>query len=240
MTQAQTQESPKGRSLVDIRKELSAQAASIKDRIGKPGGDFIKVQQDKSFKLPDGTVSKGPLNVVILDFVAGNFYFDRPYKEGEVVPPACFALTDGQPDQARPHPTSPAKQAEACANCPQNDFGTRGAGKACSNTRLLAVTDPSGDADAPVYLLKVSPTGLKAYDAYVEAIRGSDDSPPVGVVTDIYFDEALKYPSLRFSKSGPNEHIARHFEMMKGAKERLMVPPDVSKYEAPKPVGKKK
>lgn len=236
---AAVQEAPKGRSLVDIRAELSKQAAGIKDRIGKPGGDFIKVQQDKSFKLPDGSVTKGPLTVVIIDFVAGNFFFDRPYKEGEIIPPACFGLTDGKPEEMVPHATSPVPQAKNCADCANNAFGTKGAGKACANTRVLAVTAP-GSEKSPVYLLKVSATGVKPFDSYVDTIKGTHDSTPIAVVTDIYFDEALKYPSLRFGNPVDNENLAQHFELMKAARERLMTPPDVSQYVPPKAAAKKK
>lgn len=228
----------KGRSLVDIRAELKKQAEDIASRIGKPGGDFIKVQTDKSFKLPDGSVDKGPLQAVILEFVGGNFFFDRPYKEGEVVPPACFALGT-EVNNMVPHASSPAKQAENCTDCPNNVFGSNGNGKACTNSRILAITAP-GAEDSPVYMLKVSPTAVRAFDAYVKSIKASFDSLPIAVVTDIYFDEALKYPSLRFGNPRENEHLAKHYELIKTARERLLTAPDVSQYQAPTKPAKKK
>jgi hypothetical protein len=221
-----------GKSLVDIRAELKKQAELIKSKISAPAGDFIKVQQDKQFKLPDGTVSGGPLNVVILDFISANYFYDRPYKEGEIVPPACYALNDS-PILLKPSEKSPVKQAEACNACPNDQFGSNGKGKACTNTRLLAVT-AAGVPDAPIYLLKVSPTGIKAFDAYVKTIEAQFDGPPIIVETEIYFDKGSKWPSLRFGNPQPNTQLEAHFNMQKAAKDRLLTEPDVSQYTAPK------
>jgi hypothetical protein len=229
-----------GMQLVDIKAELKKQADVIATRIGKPGGDFIKVQQDKKFKLPDGSVSDGPLTVVIVDFVSGNFFYDRPYKDGEQVPPACFAIGT-EPELLKPHETSPDIQSETCKTCANNEFGSAGKGKACTNTRLLAVTAPTNDAEAPVYNLKVSPTAIRAFDAYVKTIQAQFDAPPIAVVTEIYFDPDLKYPSLRFGNPTPNDNLEIHFNRQKVARDRLLVAPDVSQYEPPaKPAPRKK
>lgn len=226
-----------GKSLVDIRAELKKQAEAIKSKIAAPAGDFIKVQQDKQFKLPDGTTNGGPLHVVILDFVSANYFYDRPYKEGEIVPPACYSINES-PLLLKPSDKSPVKQAEACNVCPNDQFGSNGKGKACTNTRLLAVTVPSDDANAPIYLLKVSPTGIKAFDAYVKTIESQFDGPPIVVETEIYFDKASKWPSLRFGNPKPNANLEVHFNLQKAAKERLLTEPDVSQYQPPK--GKRK
>jgi hypothetical protein len=224
-----------GRSLIDIQAEMKKQSELIKSKIGKPGGDFIKVQQDKKFKLPDGTTSEGPLSVVILDFISVNTFYDRPYKEGEMVPPACFAINE-EPELLAPHATSPVMQVEKgkiCKQCPNDVFGSAGNGKACTNTRVLAVVPAGSGKDEPVLNLKVSPTAIRAFDAYVKTISEQFDGPPIVVVTDIYFDPGLKYPSLRFGNPSPNEQLAVHFERQKAAKERLAAPIDVSQYSPP-------
>lgn len=228
------QGSSKGMSLVQIREQLARQAAEIGDRIGKPGGDFIKVQTDKSFKTPDQAVSKGPLSAVVVDFVSGNFFFDRPYKEGEIIPPACFAIGPN-PKALVPSPNSPAKvggKNGECEDCEHNQFGTKGAGKACSNTRLLALAIP-GDSENKFYLLKVSATGTKAWDAYAKGLA-DDGLDPIQVVTEIFFDDALKYASLRFAKVDDNADLEKHFGLQKAARERLLTEPDVSQYVPPK------
>lgn len=222
-----------GKALVDIKEEMRKQVEAIKGRISAPSGDFIKVQQDKKFKMPDGATNPGPLSVVILDFVSANYFYDRPYKEGEVVPPACYALNE-QPELMKPSEKSPLKQADTCKQCPNDQFGSNGRGKACTNTRLLAVTTPDDDASSPIYLLKVSPTGIKAFDAYVKTVEAQYELPPIGVVTEIYFDPNSKWASLRFGNPTLNKNLEVHFNRQKGAKERLLTEPDTSQYSAPK------
>lgn len=225
-----------------LREQLAAETQELAKRIQAPGGDLIKLTKDKHFKLPDGTKHPGPLNVVILDFLSVNKFFDRPYKEGEVTPPACFAI-GLEPTSLVPSKNSPDKQAPACNKCPNNEFNSKGNGKACSNHRLLAVVAGVGndalDPEAPMYLLQVSPTGLKAFDSYVATIRGQFQAPPIAVVTDIYFDPSSEYQSLRFGNPQPNLNLEMHFSRRSRARERLLQEPDVSSYVAPTKKGKK-
>lgn len=227
-----------GTSVVNIQAELKKQAAGIKDRIAAPSGDFIRVMQDKKFKLPNGHEGPGPLNLVILDFICLNQFFDRPYKEGDKTPPACIAIGEN-PRNMTPDALSPDKQAADCQVCPNNEFGSKGAGKACANQRLLAVVEDNGDAQAPIYLLRVSPTGIKAFDGYVGSIQSQFESLPVSVVTEVYFDPNSKFPSLRFGNPVPNKNLAVHFDRMAEAAKRLRVVPDVSGYTPPPKAGRK-
>lgn len=228
-----------GTSVVNIQEELKKRSAGIKDRIQAPSGDMIRITQDKKFKLPNGQEGGGPLHLVILDFICFNQFFDRPYKEGDTTPPACIAISDN-PRNMVPDAVSPDKQSADCQSCPNNEFGSKGAGKACSNQRLLAVVEDNNDANAPIYLLRVSPTGIKAFDGYVSTIQSQFESLPVSVVTEVYFDPNSKYPSLRFGNPVPNKNLAIHFERMEAATKRLRVVPDVSQYVAPPKAGKKK
>lgn len=231
----------KSTSMVDIHAQLSQEAAeSIKTKIAAPSGDFIRVSQDKKFVLPNGT-KLDRLTVVILDFVSSNQFFDKAFKKGEESPPACFAIGESVKGLV-PDTTSPVIQSKiGCDVCPNNVFGSKGAGKACSNLRLLAVTEASDDPQAPINLMKVSSTAIKAFDAYVGTLRSEFDTVPVGVVTDIFFDAGLDYPSLRFGNPVPNENLAVHMPRRAGAKARLLRPLDVTKYgqKATKAKGKR-
>lgn len=225
----------------EIRKQLAQETQELAKRIQSAGGDMIKLTKDKHFKLPDGTKHPGPLTVVILDFVSVNQFFDRPYKEGEVTPPACYAI-GLEPSSLVPSKNSPARQAEACNTCPNNQFGSKGDGKACGNHRMLVVRagvgDDALDPNAPKFLLKVSPTGIKAFDSYVSTIRTQFGAPPIAVVTDIYFDKEKEYQSLRFGNPQPNPNLELHFSERAAARDRLLQEPDVSQYQPPKKKGK--
>lgn len=228
-----------GTNLVNVKAELAKEAAEITGRIQTGGGQWIRVTQDKKFVLPDGTTSAGPMSVVILDFVSANDWHDRPFKKGEESPPACFAR-GLDPEALKPSAKSPVKQGApetgACKGCEKNEWGSApngGNGKACANLRLLAVTEPSADGEAKVYMLKVSPTGIKAFDAYVKTIKAQFDTVPIGVVTDIYFDPNLSYGSLRFGNPKPNANLELHFSKKAAAREQLLSDPDVSGYKPP-------
>jgi len=217
-----------GTEVLDINKVLAEEAAQISKRIAA-GAPFIKCTQDKKFMMPDKTESAGPLSAVIIDFIAANYFFDREYEKGAIVPPACFALAV-EPRSMVPHETAPAKEAEACNGCPNNEFGSKGKGKACQNTRLLAVVSPD-EKDPQIYLLKVSATGVKPFDNYVQSIKTQFNAPPLAVVTDIFFDKNARYGSLRFGNPRPNPKLRDHFELRGQARDILLAPPDVSQYE---------
>jgi hypothetical protein len=228
---------------VSIQEQLKAETEALASRIQAPGGDKIKLTKKKTFKLPDGTEHPGPLTVVILDFVSYNAYFDKPYKEGEPASPACFAL-GLEPTSLAPSAKSPDKQAEKCSVCPNDQFGSKGDGKACRNHRKLAVIaghgETAGDPSSPMWVLEVSPTGLKAFDAYVSSVRTQFGVPPIGVVTDVFFDPSSDFQSLRFGNPQPNPHLEMHFGRKNAARERLMTEPDVSRGAAAKKPAKKK
>lgn len=233
-------ENAAGTALVNVREELRKQAEAVGKRIQSPSGGFIRVSQDKKFTLPNGTKGEGPLSLVVVEFVSTNRFFDRPYKEGDKTVPACFAIGDN-PLTLVPEETSPVPQAEACNVCPNNEFGSKGKGKACSNNRLLAVVENNADPESPILLLKVSATATRAWDEYVAAIKSQFESMPISVITDVYFDPKNTYPSLRFGNPRTNPNLEVHFGRMKAAKERLMVVQDVSEYEPlPQPKNRKK
>lgn len=226
-----------GTALVDLRAQMKAEVQAMASRLGPAGGDLIKVTQDKFFEFPDGTKHPGPINLVIVDFIAANNFYDGPYDPNAITPPACFAL-GLNPTELVPSDHSPLKQAATCAVCPLNQFGSDGKGKACKNGRVLAVLPPGATADTPLWVLKISPTAVKPFDAYVKAVANTFEVAPVGVVTEISFDPSVSYGSLRFGNPQPNPDLTPCYGRRKEAMERLLVEPDVSGYEAPAPKAK--
>jgi hypothetical protein len=225
---------------VDVQAEMDKRVVeTLRERIQSASGDNIKTQ-DKVFKLPNGVESPGPLAVVILDFVSQNAFYEGGWVDGSVVPPDCIAVGDN-PRTLIPSDKSLKKQAESCAICPNNEFGSKGKGKACANNRLLAVVEANDNPKAPIYLLKVSPTALKSFDGYVASVHAQFKSLPVKVITEISFDPNLRYPSLRFGNPEPNPNWEMHFKRIDEAHARLVQIPDmVAPVETkPKSKGKK-
>jgi hypothetical protein len=229
-----------------IMDKLAAEAATIADRIGAPSGDRISVTNRKTFKTPDGIESPGPIQAVIVDFISVHSYYGDMYDPNNITPPLCAAVGP-KPADLIPFSDSPEKQCDVCAACPQNQFGsaTTGKGKACGNHRLLALIPDNADVDTPLQVLRLSPTALRSFDSYVASIARSYQAPPLAVITEISFDEAFEYPSLRFKVSevcSPdlvNIALARREE----AQARLAQKPDFAlpadKKKISKPAGRR-
>ena len=218
-----------GTSLVSVKEAMQAQIANLANRTAPPTGIKIRATQDKNFILPDGTKTPGPLELVIVDFVATNEFYEGAYDKDSIVPPGCFAVGE-DPKKMVPSSNAPNKQSTDCQSCPMNQFGSNGKGKACKNGRLLAVLTPDATADTPFALLAPSATALKGFDAYVTGVARTFQTMPVGVVTTVGFDENETYAKMVFSDPRPNPELGVHFVRQSEARELLMAERDVSGY----------
>ena len=218
-------------AVVSLREQLAKQVADLNSRVAPASGITIGITQAKEFKFPDGTKSK-EFEGVIVDFVSTSFFYENTYDPNNIVSPACFAIGTN-PLQLVPSDNAPVKQSDSCKGCPMNEFGSAGKGKACKNGRLLAVLPPDADAETPVWLLKVSPTGIKAFDSHVRSVATTFQLPPVGVVTTFSFDEGSDFASVRFGNPVMNDNLEAHYARQEEAQRLLTAEPDVSGYEAP-------
>lgn len=213
--------------VANIQAQMAQEVAGITDQINQGGGSKIKTT-DKQFTFPDGTVEDGPIQVVIVDFVSTNSLYEGAYDPNNPEPPICFAVGKNIKEM-KPSANSPEPQAESCAECPMNQFGSDGNGKACKNRRRLALLGPDDvSAEDELMIIEVSPTGLKRFDGYVGTVAKMHQIPPIGVVTEVGFNPDLSYPTLTFSFDALNENIGEHFERRSEAEMLLMAEPDFS------------
>lgn len=228
---------PSSGAIVNIQEQLRAQAAAMAERTQPASGNSIRVTQSKEFVLPNGQKTS-ELQLVIVDFVARNDFYEGKFDPKNIVPPVCAAI-GSNPLKLVPFAESPQLQCEDCASCPMNAFGSDGDGKACKNSRVLAVLPPDGDESTPLWTLKVSPTALKRFDGFVRDIARTFQAPPVAVVVTVGFDENSEYASLVFTDAVANENLAVHFARQAEAQELLNVVPDFTRQAAPaKPAAK--
>lgn len=225
---------------VSIEDEMAAEVAELSKRLAAPSGDRVTLTKTGTFKLPDG--SEGDhLNVVIVDFVATNMFFDKPYVKGENQAPACFAIGAANNNDLVPSDASPVKQAESCAECWANqwDSSPTSKGKACKNNRLLAVTAP-GEEDSALMLLKVPTTSMKAFDSYVDGVARAFHRPVRAVTTEITSNPSIDWENCSFGSAEPlpQDQLLRVHARKQEAMDRLMVEPDCSTYTAPVAKGK--
>lgn len=234
-------------NIVDIRAQLAAQVAELAERTAPATGASIRVTQDKKFKFPNGEETTEAWSAIIVDYTAIRKYYPGAYDPNNITPPACFAISR-KPKGMVPSPNSPELQNPAenggCDTCPQNQWGSSGNGKACKEGRKLAVLPPADAnevvADLPMWTLEVSPTAVKPFDGYVNSVAKTFQLPPVGVITDVSFDTASSYASVRCGHPTPNQDLAAYVARQAEAQEILAVEPDVASYgqEAPKPAAR--
>lgn len=229
-TTAVTVKKPSGGAVVDIKARLAELANKAADSTGNTGGGkTIRVSKDKMFLMPDGSKHES-IDVVIVDFVSKNNFYEGKFDSKNPSPPVCFAIGE-DPKNMTPSNNSPKKQNDTCQGCPMNEFGSDGNGKACKNQRVLAVTE-ADKPDGDILLLPVSPTAVKGVDAYVKTIAKGMQLPPVGVITTVSMDETVDYQKVMLGNPQPNPHIEEHLGRMEEAKTLLMEEPDLSTYEA--------
>lgn len=225
--------------------DYSDEVANIQKRLQATStGDRIRTSNAKIFELPDKTEME-ELDCIVVDFVAFNRYYEGTYDEDNIVPPNCFAI-GLEPAGLTPSDNSPDKQCASCAGCWANAFGSaqngKGKGKACGNTRLLAVLlPPTGGLgindnleDLQLYTLSVSPTAISSFDSHVNKVANAFRKPIRAVITRVSFAQDSKYASLRFSTVGPAgqelELLAQ--SRLEEARKRLATEPDVTALQA--------
>lgn len=234
-------------NLVDIQAQLAAQVAALAERTAPATGASIRVTQDKKFKFPNGEETTDTWSAIIVDYTVTRKFYPGAFDPNNITPPACFAISQ-RPKGMVPSPNSPELQNPAenggCDTCPQNQWGSSGNGKACKEGRKLAVLPPAEEgeniADIPMWTLEISPTAIKPFDGYVNSVAKTFKLPPVGVITDIGFDPASSYASVRCGHPTPNEDLGEYLARQEEAQEILAVEPDVASYgqEAPQPAAR--
>jgi hypothetical protein len=173
---------------------------------GLSTGDSIqRIRVDnRTFIFPDGQKVPRELTVVVLDWAYNYQYYSKPFVEGQKSFPDCFAVGQTQRDMV-PSQNSPNIQNDGnpCATCWANQFETApngGKGKACQNRITLACMlydEESGPEDG-IFLISISPTGLKHWGKYNAKLQ-EHNLVPAQVVTAITFDESNRYDCLMFS-----------------------------------------
>jgi len=124
-------------------------------------------------------------------------FFPGEYQPGDDKEPTCSAADGITPDA---HIAAP--QHSNCAQCPQNQWGSKISKvsgkevKACADAKVLALlpADLSGEAMA----FNVTPSALGDWGKYVQTLSGRG-IPVNAIVTNITFDATASHPKNKFS-----------------------------------------
>ena len=224
-------------AIAELKQRLLAEAQSVAGRVSKPADNFIKCRTNQGFETPDGQYFEGSegFECVIIDFATTHEYYDQEFSPSGKKPPACVALGYDIATLA-PIPQSPDPQCTSCAMCPMNQWGSKGSGKACKNSRLLALLPPVFDDEDPLmYVLKVTRGSLKFFDGYVQKLATRYKTVPIGVVTRVTLNPNVTWSEQHFEVVRPLEdhEFETYMKRRDEAKSVLMTPPDLSGWTPP-------
>lgn len=155
----------------------------------------------------DGDGPRNSIEIVILKAAPyiSKIWYEQGYVEGSNAAPDCFS-----PNGVVPDPQSTKKQANACASCPQNVWGSKiteagKKGKACSDSKRLAVV-PVGDIPNETFggpmLLRVPAASLQDLATFGNKMQNLG-YPYYAIATRVAFDVNEAYPKFQLSAIRP-------------------------------------
>lgn len=219
-------------AMTDAAAILAERLKKQSSKTGTVGGNKVSLR-GRQFNTPDGNSARQLVGVVI-EFNSRNTYYPDAYDSDNVGPPACYAIADDPKDLA-PADDAPDPQATSCAVCPQNEFGSRGKGKACRNHRRLAIIPPDAVSDEDVLYIDLPPTSVRNWDQYVQKLDRNKHLP-VQLQTEMSMDESVDYPKISFRPIGENTLVAEHSGLFDTADSILSQGYDFSGVETTKRV----
>jgi len=185
-----TKKPPTGTAVTKWDEELA--------NIAKKNAAGTKVSHGEFVSFGGGKMSYGGVQIpgdelrcIIIGHVNHNAFYSTSYDPDNPQPPDCYAFGQ-EPEDMAPHDAATDKQNDSCAECPMNQWGSDGKGKACKNTVRLAVIPEDaieniGDiSKAEVVYVPISVTSVKNFNAYlVNTLLNDLGRPAWAVVTKI-------------------------------------------------------
>lgn len=155
----------------------------------------------------DNPVRDNQMAVIVIDSILENVFYEGKYDPDSPQGPTCFAF--GRDEKTlTPHKVvwEAAQQqcgaSKLCDGCQWNEWGSAdtGRGKACRNTRRLAlvhagsfdaqgrlnlIEDPDHFLTSPIGYMRLPVTSVKGYAGFVKQLAAGLHRPPHGVVTKV-------------------------------------------------------
>ena len=172
-------------------------------RISIKGGVFRKYSGGKEI----GAIEDRHMNVIIVKMAhkASRMFYDKGYKEGEKVSPACWSADSEKPDAEVKTPV-----ASSCLDCPMSAKGSgdNGVGTKCKlswRTAVVLPNDPAGDVMQLVLpatsAFGKEDSGRFPFRPYIQHLASHNVSAG-RVVTKMAFDTKSPTPKVLFSPVG--------------------------------------
>lgn len=198
----------KSTAVTNWKDELKGAAQEYADQESHIGGGSFFGLQSGVLTYDGSPVPGNQMAVVIVDSVLENLYYEGTWDSDNPEPPTCFAFGRA-PDEMEIHEVvfkaeqNQSTKEESCAGCEHNEWGSAdvGRGKACRNTRRLALIpagtlNPKTDEYEPIEeekhyqsseftYMKLPVTSTTAFANYVKSVSKAMGYPPFAVVTKI-------------------------------------------------------
>lgn len=188
-TKSKTSEKTESKEIANYDEYLAGLAKATTSS-EKPSGSSISCKAGvlayNGEALPDNK-----LDCIIIASTHTNLFYEGKYDPNNITSPVCFAYSpDG--DDMGPHPKASKPQAESCDICPQNQWGSDpngGKGKACKNSRSLALIPANTSAEelltAEMAVLKLPVMSVKNWSMYVQKCSALHNRPFFSMQTQI-------------------------------------------------------
>jgi hypothetical protein len=173
-------------------KQRLAELAKQTEDAEKPSGHFITFRNGQML-FNDNPVPGNKLNAVAVDYIFENAYFPEKFNPNKSVSPVCYAYARKDSD-LRPHVECEDPQHDTCDGCPQNEWGSDpdgGKGKACKNTRRLAllhedaIKSSKEILESAVAFCKLPVTSVKNWSTFANQCASVLKMPPLAVVVEV-------------------------------------------------------
>lgn len=184
-----------GADLLDVYKEFGGGSGNL-ELIDKP---FFQVSIKASrFKIGENIIgTNGVIEGHLMRVTDIRAFYETKYDSSKPAPPDCSSCGGIFPD-----PSSEKKQAEMCAHCPQNHWGTGlgpdgkpSRGKACRQSKRLVLH--MDGIDLPV-ILSLPPTSAKSLDLFLKMVSTviPGGIPAFATVCAFSFDPKSDFPKI--------------------------------------------
>lgn len=185
----------------NLQEELAREAAGYAANIRVAGESNMISTRNGVFTFRGESLGDS-IDVVILNFAHVNEYYPDEFDPTVKKTPACYALSRSG-ENMTPHAEAPAKEAAACAGCPQSAIGSdpRRGGRACKQKIRLAIihaddtASEDGVAEATICRIMVPAMSKSKLASYVKVLGDNPRFrvPPYAVITRIKLERHPKY-----------------------------------------------
>lgn len=200
MPEAAKPEASKSTALVSWKEQMAKLTAEVAEA-EKPSGVYLSFKSGV-MSINDVPVPGNRMPIIVLDSVFENKYYEGRYNPNKIVSPTCWAIAREDSELAPNKELVDDQQSIKCEGCERNEWGSDpdgGRGKACKNTRRVAIIHadalkggPAAIKKADVIVFSPPVTSVKNYSAFANQVATVLKVPPLAIEAEIAVEPDAK------------------------------------------------